>query len=54
MQRLRREAAAKRIYSHCSVGQDCLEYALRTREAFGIWRGLNEDQRYELSASAVS
>ena len=53
-QRLRREAAAKRICSHCPVGRDCLEYALRMREAFGIWGGLNEDERRDVSASAVS
>jgi WhiB family redox-sensing transcriptional regulator len=44
-----REAAAKRICSQCRVRQECLEYALGSPE-FGVWGGLNEDERRDLSA----
>jgi WhiB family redox-sensing transcriptional regulator len=40
-----REEEAKRICSACEVRQECLEYALRTREPYGIWGGLTELER---------
>ncbi len=40
-----REAKAKAICARCPVRPDCLAYALDTREAYGIWGGLNEDER---------
>ena len=40
-----REARAKAICRRCEVRADCLAYALRTREAHGIWGGLNELER---------
>lgn len=43
-----REAVAKAICAHCPVREDCLEYALRIREAHGIWGGLNEMERRAL------
>jgi WhiB family redox-sensing transcriptional regulator len=43
-----REAVAKAICLHCPVREDCLEYALRIREAHGIWGGLNEMERRAL------
>ncbi len=40
-----REARAKAICAGCPVRTDCLEYALRTREPYGLWGGLNEYER---------
>lgn len=37
--------AAKRVCEGCPVRQQCLEYALRNRERFGIWGGLSEVER---------
>ncbi len=36
------------LCSICPVRVDCLEYALDTRERFGIWGGLTEKQRLAL------
>jgi WhiB family redox-sensing transcriptional regulator len=43
-----REAKAKAYCRRCSVVQECLAYALRTRETHGIWGGLNEMERRAL------
>jgi WhiB family redox-sensing transcriptional regulator len=40
-----RETRAKRICSTCSVRSECLDYALKTKEAYGIWGGLTELER---------
>jgi WhiB family redox-sensing transcriptional regulator len=40
-----REEQAKRICSSCTVRGECLEYALRVREPYGIWGGLTELER---------
>jgi WhiB family transcriptional regulator, redox-sensing transcriptional regulator len=47
-----RESAAKRICADCPVRRECLEYALRVREPFGIWGGLNETERRALTGAA--
>jgi WhiB family redox-sensing transcriptional regulator len=44
----RREAKAKAICERCPVRSMCLDYALRVREAHGIWGGLNEFERRQL------
>jgi WhiB family transcriptional regulator, redox-sensing transcriptional regulator len=44
-EKLAREAVAKRICATCAVREPCLEYALATREAHGVWGGLNETER---------
>lgn len=36
---------AKRICSGCSVATQCLDFALRNDERFGIWGGLSERER---------
>lgn len=43
--RKQREAEAKAICARCPVRDACLAYAMDTAEAYGIWGGLNEDER---------
>lgn len=40
-----RERKAKAICSRCPVRGECLEYALSKPERYGVWGGLNEDER---------
>ena len=37
---------AKRICAGCPVQPECLAFALRTRQAHGVWGGLSEQERY--------
>jgi WhiB family redox-sensing transcriptional regulator len=39
------EAAAKRICATCPVRTPCLQYALATREPWGIWGGQTAEER---------
>jgi len=43
---------AKRICEGCDVRAQCLDYALRNDERFGIWGGLSERERRKLRRSA--
>jgi WhiB family redox-sensing transcriptional regulator len=43
--RSRREKAAKEICATCPVIQDCLAWALRVREPYGVWGGKTPDER---------
>ena len=43
-----REKTAKDICAVCPVQVECLEYALRIREPYGVWGGLNEQERRRL------
>ena len=45
-----REARAKSLCAGCPVQADCLDFALYTREPYGIWGGLNELERRRLLA----
>ncbi|MGH2828849.1 MAG: WhiB family transcriptional regulator [Actinomycetota bacterium] len=45
-----REAKAKAICRECPVRADCLDFALYTREPYGIWGGMNETERRRLMA----
>ena len=47
-----REAVAKSFCARCPVREECLEYALATREGHGIWGGLNEMERRATAARA--
>lgn len=38
---------AKRVCFSCPVMLECRRYALDTREPYGIWGGLSEDERAE-------
>lgn len=44
---------AKRICDSCEVRVQCLEYALKNDERFGIWGGLSERERRKLRKRAV-
>jgi WhiB family transcriptional regulator, redox-sensing transcriptional regulator len=49
----RREKAArinraKQICQHCPVISACAAWALRTREPYGVWGGMSEDERAEI------
>ncbi|CAN5548727.1 hypothetical protein BH24ACT26_BH24ACT26_07460 [soil metagenome] len=45
VERRSREEDAKRVCLQCEVKRECLEYALGTREPYGIWGGLTEIER---------
>lgn len=38
-------AAAKDVCRRCPVAKPCLTFALKTRQEYGIWGGLDERQR---------
>jgi WhiB family redox-sensing transcriptional regulator len=44
---------AKRVCRSCEVRADCLEYALDTNQAFGIWGGFSEGERRRLKREAA-
>ncbi len=41
------QLAAKAICRACVVRGECLDYALKNRIDYGVWGGLNEDERKE-------
>jgi WhiB family redox-sensing transcriptional regulator len=43
--RSRRTAQAKAVCNSCPVIDMCREFALETREPFGVWGGLGETER---------
>lgn len=46
---------AKEVCRGCEVREECLEYALSTREKWGIWGGLTErERRRELRVRALA
>jgi WhiB family redox-sensing transcriptional regulator len=51
-ERVEREERATRICAACPVRDECLEYALQTRQPLGIWGGLTEPERRARIASA--
>ena len=50
-ERRARERAAKRVCAACPVRRECLDFALRLREPFGIWGGLTESERRRLTGT---
>ena len=44
-ERRTREDQAKRVCFECGVRKECLDYALTTKEPYGIWGGLTEIER---------
>ncbi len=51
-ERLARERRAKSICAGCPVRERCLEHAIACDERYGIWGGLNQDERRMLRRSA--
>ena len=51
-ERLARERRAKSVCASCPVRDECLEHAIDVDERYGIWGGLNQDERRLLRASA--
>lgn len=52
---LREVDAAKAICGTCAVVGECRDYALATRQPFGVWGGLDEEERLlMLGAPAAS
>ncbi|MGW7201371.1 WhiB family transcriptional regulator [Streptomyces chryseus] len=49
-----REAMAKYICMQCMVRADCAAHALTLGEPYGVWGGLNEEERAALMAKAPS
>ncbi len=45
--KVRRELAAKAVCASCRVLDVCAAYALATREPYGTWGGLSENDRKE-------
>jgi WhiB family redox-sensing transcriptional regulator len=43
--RSRREVAAKKVCADCPVVAHCRDYALESREPYGVWGGLSEHDR---------
>ncbi len=43
--RIERESAAKAICVPCVVRADCLTYAIAAGERYGVWGGLNPQER---------
>ncbi len=43
-------ADAKAICARCGIRQQCLEYALATRQSHGIWGGATEEERRVIGA----
>ncbi|MEU9015601.1 WhiB family transcriptional regulator [Streptomyces sp. NPDC048479] len=47
-----REEHAKRICVRCPVRSACLRHSLETREKFGVWGGMGEEERRALLGPA--
>lgn len=43
---------AKAVCKVCAVREECLSYALKSDERFGIWGGLSERERRRIKRSA--
>jgi WhiB family redox-sensing transcriptional regulator len=46
--RARRERAAKQVCASCPVTRQCLNWALQTREPYGVWGGKSTEERAQL------
>lgn len=49
--RRRREQRAKAVCADCPVQRECLAWALRVREPYGVWGGLSTSEREDLIRS---
>jgi WhiB family redox-sensing transcriptional regulator len=48
-ERAEREASAKAVCVKCDVRRDCLSYAIAAGERYGIWGGMNAQERRALA-----
>jgi WhiB family redox-sensing transcriptional regulator len=46
--RLKRERMAKAVCARCPVTVQCLDWALRVREPYGVWGGKSTEERARL------
>ena len=53
-ERAEREASAKAVCVKCEVRRDCLSYAIAAGERYGIWGGLNAQERRALVRNRTS
>ncbi len=44
--------AAKAVCASCPVRDECLAYALASRQRFGVWGGLSEQERRRLDSAS--
>lgn len=49
-----REARAKAVCATCPVRAECLAHALETDERYGVWGGLTDRERLQISAVPAS
>lgn len=47
-------AEAKKVCGGCPVRSDCLDYAMRTDQQFGVWGGLTPGERRDLERRMAS
>jgi WhiB family transcriptional regulator, redox-sensing transcriptional regulator len=52
--RVKREMRAKAVCAGCSVIENCLRWALETREPYGVWGGLSPEDRESLLARRLA
>jgi WhiB family redox-sensing transcriptional regulator len=45
-----RDLAAKKVCASCPVRIECADYAVRSREPYGVWGGLTEEEREAIYA----
>ena len=45
------ERAAIAVCKTCAVADQCIEFAIETRERFGVWGGTNERERRRMLKS---
>lgn len=50
-ERVAREEKAKAVCYSCPVRRQCLDYALRHNEVYGIWGGMTERERRNLKSA---
>lgn len=43
--------AAKAVCAGCPVRDECLDYALASRQRFGVWGGMSEQERRRLNST---
>lgn len=47
-------AQAKAVCAGCPVRRECLAFALRTQQVYGIWGGLTEQERHPLTSAVLT